>query len=67
MIIGEVETISKINSKSIKKWKKLHSLGYNCILFVPKDELKKVRDLCFDNKLIERIKISPFSVEIPIS
>ncbi|MEE2974985.1 MAG: hypothetical protein VX343_00805 [Thermodesulfobacteriota bacterium] len=67
MMIGEVETISKINSESIKKWKKLHSLGYNCILFVPKDELKKVRDLCFDNKLIERIKISPFSVEIPIS
>ena len=66
VMIGEVETISNINSSSTDKWKSLQAIGYNCILFVPKQSLKQVRDLCFENKLIERMKISSFSVEIPI-
>jgi hypothetical protein len=67
VMIGEVETDSNINTNSIKKWKMLQSLGYSCILFVPKNKMKVARDLCWGNKLIEKIKISSFSVEIPIT
>jgi hypothetical protein len=67
VMIGEVETDSNINTNSIKKWKMLQSLGYSCILFVPKNKIKVARDLCWGNKLIEKIKISSFSVEIPIT
>ena len=67
VMIGEVETISNINPSSVDKWKTLQSLGYTCTIFVPKTELKLTRDLCFENKLIEKIKISSFSVEIPIN
>ena len=67
VMIGEVETESNINPSSIKKWKQLQSLGYNCIIFVPKNKIKITRDLCWENKLIEKIKISSFSVEIPIT
>ena len=34
--------------------------------FVPKEKLKLARDICWENKLIEKIKVSSFSVEIPI-
>ena len=54
-MIGEVETISNINASSVNKWKTLQSLGYTCTIFVPKTELKLARDLCFENKLIEKI------------
>ena len=67
VMIGEVETDSNINTNSIKNWKMLQSLGYSCILFVPKNKMKVARDLCWGNKLIEKIKISSFSVEIPIT
>jgi len=67
VMIGEVEVESTLNESSIKRWKDLHSLGYQLIIFVPKDKLKFAREFFWDNKLIEKIKISSFSVEIPIN
>ena len=66
VMLGEVEVNSTIHDDSVSEWKKIISLGVNLVLFVPKIKLKKVRDMCWDNKLIEKIKVSPFSVDIPI-
>ncbi len=66
VLLGEVEVNSTINDKSVNQWKELMSIGINLIVFVPKVKLKEVRDMCWDNKLIEKIKISPFSVDLPI-
>ena len=66
VMIGEVEVNSTINDISIQKWKEDMNLGINLIIFVPKVKLKSVRDLCWENKLIDKIKVLPFSVEIPI-
>ena len=67
VMIGEVEVESTLNESSIKRWKDLQSIGYQLIIFVPKSRLKFARDFFWDNKLIEKIKISSFSVEIPIT
>ncbi len=66
VMIGEVEVDSTINDESILKWKLSITQGVNVILFVPKEKLKLVRGICWDNKLIEKIKVSSFSVDIPI-
>ena len=67
VMIGEVETESNISEKIIPKWKELQGLNTNCLIFVPKSKLKLTRNLCFENQLIDRIKILSFSVEIPLS
>ena len=67
VMIGEVETESDINENIIEKWKNLQSLDISCIVFVPKNKLKDARDLCWNNQLVERLKISTYSVEIPIN
>ena len=67
VMIGEVETESDINENIIEKWKNLQSLDISCIVFVPKNKLKDARDLCWNNQLVERFKISTYSVEIPIN
>ena len=67
VMIGEVETESNISEKIIPKWKELQGLNINCLIFVPKSKLKLTRNLCFENQLIDRIKILSFSVEIPLS
>jgi hypothetical protein len=66
VMIGEVEVDSTINDESILRWKLSMTQGVNVILFVPKERLKLVRGICWDNKLIEKIKVSSFSVDIPI-
>ena len=66
VMLGEVEVESTINDNSIEKWKNNMSTGISLILFVPKEKLKLVRDMFWENKLIEKIKVSSFSVEIPI-
>lgn len=67
VMIGEVETESNINEEIIEKWKSFQSVGTNCIIFVPKNKIKATRDLCWNNQLVERIKISSYSVEIPLT
>ena len=66
-MIGEVETESDINEYIIEKWKNIQYLDISCIVFVPKNKLKDARDLCWNNQLVERFKISTYSVEIPIN
>ena len=66
VMLGEVEVESTINDNSIEKWKNIMSIGISLIVFVPKEKLKLARDICWENKLIEKIKVSSFSVEIPI-
>ena len=65
-MLGEVEVDSTINSESIERWKLIQNLGISLIIFVPKVKLKIVRDMCWENKLIEKVKVSFFSVEIPL-
>ena len=67
VMIGEAETESDINENIIEKWKIPQSLDISCIVFVPKNKLKDARDLCWNNQLVERFKISTYSVEIPIN
>lgn len=67
IMIGEVETESNINENIIEKWQNLKSLDVGCIIFVPKNKLKDARELCWNNQLVERLKISTYSVEIPIN
>ena len=67
LMIGEVETESNINENIIEKWQKLKSLDVGCVIFVPKNKLKYARELCWNNQLVERLKISTYSVEIPIN
>ena len=66
VMLGEVEVESTINDNSIEKWKNIMSIGISLIVFVPKEKLKLARDICWENKLIEKIKVSSVSVEIPI-
>ena len=66
VMLGEVEVDSTINSESIERWKLIQNLGISLIIFVPKVKLKIVRDMCWENKLIEKVKVSFFSVEIPL-
>ncbi|MBT3475544.1 hypothetical protein HN460_01230 [bacterium] len=66
IMLGEVEVDSTINSESIKRWKMIQDLGISLIIFVPIVKLKIVRDMCWENKLIERVKVSSFSVDIPL-
>ena len=66
VMLGEVEVDSTINSESIERWKLIQNLGISLIIFVPKVKLKVVRDMCWENKLIEKVKVSFFSVEIPL-
>ena len=67
IMIGEVETESNINENIIEKWQNLKSLDVGCVIFVPKNKLKDARELCWNNQLVERLKISTYSVEIPIN
>ena len=67
VMIGEVETILEPLESIISHWKELQKTNISLIIFVPKDKLKEVRDICWNNQLIERVKVSTFSVEIPIS
>ena len=43
------------------------SLDIGCVIFVPKSKLKDARELCWNNQLVERLKISTYSIEIPIN
>ena len=67
VMIGEVETVLEPLESIISHWKELQKTNISLIIFVPKDKLKEVRDICWNNQLIERVKVSTFSVEIPIS
>lgn len=66
VMLGEVEVNSTINNDSIQRWKNTLSLNINLLILVPKSKLKKVRDMCWENKLIEKVKVSGYSVDIPI-
>ena len=67
VMIGEVETVLEPLESIISHWKELQKTNISLIIFVPKDKLKEARDICWNNQLIERVKVSTFSVEIPIS
>lgn len=67
VMIVEVETVLEPLESIISHWKELQKTNISLIIFVPKDKLKEVRDICWNNQLIERVKVSTFSVEIPIS
>ena len=67
IMIGEVETESYINENIIEKWQSLKSLDIGCVIFIPKSKLKDARELCWNNQLVERLKISTYSIEIPIN
>ncbi len=67
VMIGEVETALEPLESIISHWKELQKTNISLIIFVPKDKLKEARDICWNNQLIERVKVSTFSVEIPIS
>ena len=67
VMIGEVETVLEPLASIISHWKGLQKTNISLIIFVPKDKLKEARDICWNNQLIEKVKVSTFSVEIPIS
>ena len=67
VMIVEVETVLEPLESIISHWKELQKTNISLIIFVPKDKLKEARDICWNNQLIERVKVSTFSVEIPIS
>jgi hypothetical protein len=67
VMIGQVETVLEPLESIISHWKELQKTNISLIIFVPKDKLKEARDICWSNQLIERVKVSTFSVEIPIS
>jgi hypothetical protein len=66
VMIGEVETVLEPLESVLSHWKELKKTNINLIIFVPKDKLKEAREICWNNQLIERVKVSTFSVEIPI-
>jgi|TARA_E500000178_G_scaffold284101_1_gene285134 hypothetical protein len=67
VMIGEVETSLEPLELIVSNWRNLQKTNISLIIFVPKDKLKDARDICWNNQLIEKVKVSTFSVEIPIS
>jgi len=67
VMIGEVETSLEPLELIVSNWRDLQKTNISLIIFVPKDKLKDARDICWNNQLIEKVKVSTFSVEIPIS
>ncbi|MBA4728491.1 MAG: hypothetical protein CBC86_0001640 [Deltaproteobacteria bacterium TMED126] len=67
VMIGEVETSLDPLELIVSNWRNLQKTNISLIIFVPKDKLKDARDICWNNQLIEKVKVSTFSVEIPIS
>ena len=67
VMIGEVETSLDPLELIVSNWRDLQKTNISLIIFVPKDKLKDARDICWNNQLIEKVKVSTFSVEIPIS
>ena len=66
VMIGEVETSLEPLELIVSNWRNLQKTNISLIIFVPKDKLKDARDICWNNQLIEKVKVSTFSVEIPI-
>ncbi len=62
----EVETPSTVTQERVRYWKELASLDGQFVILVPKEEMVKVRELCWKNGLAANTKVGSYEVVISI-
>ncbi len=62
--IVEVITKTKINNEEIERWKQLAMLDTKLILLIPEHLKKKIADILWKERLMEKVSIATYEIKL---